>query len=318
MKCSSVQKELLAWKIDHKEDGIPGYLKSHLETCPGCRQEWNAIRGWIQALRPQEEEWVPEEGFFDRLVEQAMREKRRALLTDSTRQELALDSHGFFSIFNRRVSWMIPAMALVLVALIPAALWIQKSFNTIGEIQYSSGHVIAMAGTLLDTRRGEPIPRNTTVQTPQYAKGIIQLKSGVEICVDQQSRLTLIDPRTVRMDRGNAYFDIPPQEKSFQVILPSGEVQVLGTAFAISIAEDGSVVTVTRGKVRVTQGRRAVQVNAGMEGVVRPSGRPEIREAQRMEQTLRWVSKIREQRNQDELRYYYPSLAVPTPVEGAR
>ena len=55
-----------------------------------------------------------------------------------------------------------------------------------------------------------------------------------------------------------------------------------------------------------------------MEGVVRPSGRPEIREAQRMEQTLRWVSKIREQRNQDELRYYYPSLVVPTPVEGAR
>ncbi|MFB3788478.1 MAG: FecR domain-containing protein [bacterium] len=318
MKCSSVQKELLAWKIDHKGAGVPEYLKSHLETCPACRKEWSAIQGWVQALQPQEEAWTPEEGFFDRLVEQAMREKRRASLTDSTRQELALDSFGVFSLFHRRISWMVPALALFLVVLVPAGLWIQKSFHTIGEIQYTSGHVIAMADTLLDTRRGESIPRNTTVQTPQYAKGIVQLKNGVEICVEQQSRLTLLDPRTVRMDRGTAYFDIPPQEKSFQVILPSGEVQVLGTAFAISIAEDGSVVTVTRGKVRVSSGARAIQVDAGKEGVVRPSGRPEIREAQRLAQTMRWVSQIREQRNQEELRYYYPSLAVPTPLEGAR
>jgi len=318
MKCSSVQKELLAWTIDHKGTGAPEYLKKHLDTCEACRKEWNAIQGWVQALQPQEEEWTPEEGFYERLVEQAMREKRRALLTESTRQELALDSPGVFPLFNRRISWMVPAFALFLVMVIPAAIWFQKSFNTIGEIQYTSGPVIAMADSLLNTRRGERLPRNTTLQTPQYARGIVQLKNGVEICLDQQSRLTLADPRTVQMDRGTAYFDIPPQEKSFRVILPSGEIQVLGTAFAVTITENESVVTVTRGKVRVTEGGRSIQVASGMEGVIRPAVKPEIREARRLEQTVRWVSRIREQRNQDELRYYYPSLAAPTPTQRAQ
>ncbi|MGC9330235.1 MAG: FecR domain-containing protein, partial [Candidatus Hinthialibacter sp.] len=154
------------------------------------------------------------------------------------------------------------------------------------------------------------------VQTPQHAESIILLESGAEVCIAPLSRVTFLDGKTVRLDHGRAYFDIAKQESGFHVVLPHGAVKVLGTAFHISVAQGRSTVIVTRGVVQVFNANAAEKVFSGMESVIAPSLRPSApRPSTRILAQTRWVNQVRENRNQEELRKYYPSLAAPKPKE---
>ncbi len=319
MRCSSILQELTNWAIDRGDTALPERLETHLRDCARCREEWKSIRQWTELLRPsQEETWQPEEGFFERLTEQAMLEKRRAAITESTRRDLALDGTGWIAIMQQPLYRWLPSLAIFLLIAIPLGLWLFRMQNTIGEFDFSSGQVIAQARQPLDPRKGMTIKRNTSVQTPQNAESIIRLYSGSEICVASLSRVTFIDKRTVRVDHGKAYFDISKQKSGFIVQLPQGEVKVLGTAFLVSIAQGKATVTVTRGTVQVMNGNASVQVESGMESIVASNQRPTIPRAvqpQKMNAATRWISQIWDLRNQEELRKYYPSLAAPTPKE---
>ncbi|MBN2327444.1 MAG: FecR domain-containing protein [Candidatus Omnitrophica bacterium] len=316
MKCSSVIQELIDWAIDRPDSRLPERLQNHLNDCLRCRSEWESIQGWTQLLRPTEESWKPEEGYYERLTEQAMREKRRAVLTRDIRRDLALDASGWFSLFQRPAYRWAPTLAVLLLIVLPCGWWIQYSIDVIGQFDYSSGQVMAMADKPLDPRKGMHIRRSTTVQTPQNSESIVLLESGAEICIAPLSRVTFLDEKTVRLDHGRAYFDIAKQESGFQVLLPQGAVKVLGTAFHISVAQGRSAVIVTRGVVQVSNANAAEKVFSGMECNIAPSLRPSTpKPSTRILAQTRWVNQVREDRNQEELRKYYPSLAAPKPKE---
>lgn len=316
MKCSSLLQELTNWAIDRPDAALPERLQRHIYECSRCRSEWESIRAWRQLLRAEEEIWQPEEGFFERLTDQAMLEKRRAALTESTRRDLALDGSGWWAVFQKPAYRWAPSLAIFLLIVLPLSYWTYFSFDTIGRFDFSSGQVIAQADRPLDPRKGMTIQRNTVVQTPQNAESIVLLKSGAEVSVAPLSRVTFIDRRTVRVDRGKAFFDLPKQKGGFVVQLPQGEARVLGTAFEVSVSPERSTVTVARGVVQVSNVDASVRVERDMESVVALGQRPAVpRKTQRLAQIAAWVSTIQEQRNQEELRKYYPSLAAPTPKE---
>lgn len=316
MRCSSILQELTNWAIDRPDTALPERLHAHIQECAHCRSEWESIRGWTQLLRPEEESWQPEEGFFDHLTEQAMREKRRAALTESTRRDLALDGSGWFAIFQKPVYRWLPSLAVLLLIALPLGYWIHHSLETIGQFDFSSGQVIAQADRPLDPREGMAIQRNTIVQTLQDSESIVLLESGAEICVAPLSRVTFVDKHSVRVDHGKAYFDISRQKSGFTVMLPQGEARVLGTAFEISVARGQATVTVARGVVQVSNNGASVRVEKDMESIVVLGQRPAVpQRTQRLPQIAAWVNRMQEQRNQEELRKYYPSLAAPTPKE---
>lgn len=81
----------------------------------------------------------------------------------------------------------------------------------------------------------------------------IKLAPGTAFDVDLKA-----DRRTVRLARGEAYFDVAHDaSRPFIVETGHGRVQVLGTAFAVrKDDDDAATVTVTRGRVSVTNGQR--------------------------------------------------------------
>lgn len=314
MKCTELHKDLLTWSIDHRGGEIPERYKAHIETCESCRAEWQSLRKWVQALQPQNE-WTPDEGFFDRLVENGLREKRRAALTESTRRDLALDTTGFFSIFQQSGYRFVPAMVAIVLVLAPVVFFVHQSITTIGEFNFTSGNVIAQANTPLQTRKGDPIRKGTTLQTPSDSESIVHLESGAEVCIAPLSRLTFIDERTVRVDVGSVYFDMPKQKSGFEVQVPNGTVRVLGTAFGVEINKENNTITVTRGLVEVTNQLATVHVQPGNESVLVHNKPPSVAKATRIRQTVHWVADLRDRQILEELRTYYPSLAAPTPRE---
>lgn len=82
----------------------------------------------------------------------------------------------------------------------------------------------------------------------------IQLSDGSSVLLDADSALDVdfsTTERRVRLLRGNAFFDITRSNAPFIVQAGSGEVRVLGTAFAVQLLESGGSVTLERGHVEV-------------------------------------------------------------------
>lgn len=91
----------------------------------------------------------------------------------------------------------------------------------------------------------------------------ILLQDGSRVLLDADSAMDVgfgDAVRYVHLLRGNAFFDITPSSDPFIVKAGTGEVRVLGTAFAVRLSQDGGVVTLERGKVEVSTEARPASV----------------------------------------------------------
>ncbi len=311
MRCKVILSELLALTIDGKSDAIPEAYQNHLDTCEECRKEWRKIQGWVEALQP-EEEWIPDEKFYDRLVETAVRESHRAALTESTRLDLQLESSSWKNIFYRPLS--IPRFALgalLVVVLLPALWFSYHEMQTVGNFDYHSGAVIAFGAAPVHLEKGAEITKQTSIQTARDAESILNLEGGAEISIGSQSDVVIENARTVRINRGRVFFNIAKGKGKFRALLPEGEALVLGTSFAVDVEQGQSVVTVLEGLVQVSNGNQQTLVKPGFEGILKHQSCPIAQQAQRIKATARWISALKIRRNKEELRTYFPSLAAP-------
>ncbi|RJP30157.1 MAG: hypothetical protein C4527_10075 [Candidatus Omnitrophota bacterium] len=316
MKCRDVKKELPTLIADGRQNSLPEPCAAHLQTCDSCRNEWKRLTGWGRMLASKEK-WTPEEGFFERLVETGMREKRRAVLTESVAREMDAQPFNLLEFLRRplHLPRMVPATLLITVFLIPIYFFISQQWNTIGNFDYAFGSVFAHSTSRMDADKGNAIVKGTGIQTAQGAESIVKLKGGTEILISSLSRIAIDDARTVHLEHGKAFFDVLKGQGQFKIHVPDGEILVLGTAFAVEVNPEGTIVTVTRGSVQISGANQSQKINGGYEGILRRNTPPVMREAQLLQQTHRWVGSLRNRRSEEELLKYYPSLAVkPTPV----
>lgn len=313
MNRETTQMELLAWRIDHPNRPLPKSLQKAVDNDPALLEEWRNIQGWANLLNAPDP-WIPPEGFFERVAETAMREKRRAALTEPTRRELLLDPYQWGDLFSG-VWARSYAMAAALLLLLTPVFWTgYHSYQTQGTIRFAEGHVIEVSGSSSPLRRDDRVRRGASIQTAANGQAILRLKGGVEACLDSRTQLTFHDSRTVELHRGRAHFDVAPSAKGFRVQTTEGEVMVLGTAFTVEAGENGSRVLVSRGRVRVAGVDRSIEVEQGHEGILNSSGAAHLTEARNLLQRTRWVTVLQEKSDYQELHLYYPSLAGPTPA----
>jgi len=121
------------------------------------------------------------------------------------------------------------------------------------------------------------------VRTDRYTRARLALSDGSSLVLDRNTELTLDSgaSRRLRLDRGVVLADVAHLEKGPRATLatPEGVVEVLGTKFVLTAAEDSTHVDVLRGVVRLaSSGGAAAEVRAGQEarldrgaGVVRVS-----------------------------------------------
>lgn len=310
MRCATVKKELLTYAIDRKDQGLPAGHQSHIDQCSSCRQAWDRLQRWA-ALLQKEDQWQPSEDFYRDIAAAAMHEKQRAALTESTRRDLFLDTSGFFSFLHMPLNRWAYMTIFLLVFMVPGLYWGYDSYDTIGQCDFVDGQVLRHSDTLAEIAKTDTIHRGDTIQTALESRSIVHLEGHSEVLVGARSRLVFIGPRTVKLELGRAYFDIHPGRKDFEVLTPNGEVMVLGTAFAVEVEARQTRVTVTRGVVQVSSQDQKAKVTSGRESVLARQAPPVLRDAQRIQSTIRWVENLREERNEEELRMYYPSLAAP-------
>lgn len=117
------------------------------------------------------------------------------------------------------------------------------------------------------------------------------LPDGSILYVDRGTKATITGNRAVTVERGNVYVEVAPSDaERFTVATPTREVVAHGTRFEVQVAEQGTGVVVTQGKVKVA-GLNDLLV-AGQRLVL---GKDAVEPAPRASHLLDWTQDLMEQ-----------------------
>jgi ferric-dicitrate binding protein FerR (iron transport regulator) len=123
-------------------------------------------------------------------------------------------------------------------------------------------------------RGGATLPTGATLSTGEGGRAALWLEARqAELRLDQNSRLRLVSPDTVELERGALYFDASahPLEgepaPAFQVLTPWGTARDIGTQFEVRLQEEALRIRVREGAVllELPRGEGTHRADAGVE-----------------------------------------------------
>lgn len=128
----------------------------------------------------------------------------------------------------------------------------------------------AGASSWEDLRERAAIAPGSALRTDPRTRARVELSDGTVLVLDRATEVRL-DPhaaRTASLVNGSVVADVAHTDAPARIKTSSGDVEVLGTRFALTATEDRTSVRVTRGAVRLADARGSVEVKAGQEGTV--------------------------------------------------
>ncbi|HSN25553.1 MAG TPA: FecR domain-containing protein, partial [Kofleriaceae bacterium] len=118
----------------------------------------------------------------------------------------------------------------------------------------------------------EAVPAGAKIKTDERTRTSIDLADGTHLVLDHQTVVAFDakEPRRVRLESGRIVADFAHVEgRPAQVATSQGTIDVVGTRFSVTAADDLTAVQVVRGKVVLTAaGGARDEVHAGEEGLI--------------------------------------------------
>jgi len=158
-------------------------------------------------------------------------------------------------------------------AAVAAAVTLMVVFGGIGE-DGGDGQV-TLAGTWV-LEHGDAIARGTPIRIPDDDRAELVLPDGTTIWAGPGTRMSVEgeDGSRLRVESGSILARVVKHEpaRRFEVLSPEATVQVLGTVFAVDVADERTVVRLHEGEVRLLCSDRTVTMQPGHQVVASASG----------------------------------------------
>jgi hypothetical protein len=138
---------------------------------------------------------------------------------------------------------------------------------------------------------GSRVAAGASVSTDALTRVHVTLSDGTVFVLDRSTELELGPDRGRRatLRRGMLVADVAPSQTPVVLALPRGQVEVLGTKFAVTTAADWSTVDVSRGAVRLVDDREhSVTLRAGEQGRLEAGLPPYATAASAMAEAFAW------------------------------
>ncbi len=120
-------------------------------------------------------------------------------------------------------------------------------------------------------KEGDELGGGGKLVTDSKTRARLMMDDGTEMLVERDTELSVDDAsRTMRVVRGTVLCDVAHVDGAplAHLLLPTGDVHVLGTKLLVTALADRSNVEVLRGDVEVQSGTHKASVHAGEEAVV--------------------------------------------------
>ncbi|MEK6260894.1 MAG: VIT domain-containing protein [Planctomycetota bacterium] len=133
-----------------------------------------------------------------------------------------------------------------------------------------------------------------TLTTGLREKRRVTLPDGSVLSINEQSRVTIVSERRVKLLAGEVFVEVVPCESSerFVVETPHRTVTALGTKFVVKAQDRATNVVVTQGKVRVSGVDEAVSAGQELIADLTESNSAELRPAKRSAYVVEWVKDL--------------------------
>jgi len=148
------------------------------------------------------------------------------------------------------------------------------------------------AGDFVPMTEGAEVGPGATVRTDDRSRVELILSDGTRLVLDHGTELALgaDAPRQLTLSRGELVADVAHLEEGprARIDTPHGTIEVIGTKFLLTAAEEASTVRVTRGSVMAHAGGGAsADILAGEEGVLE-GGTVTVTPAMEIAKALSW------------------------------
>ena len=166
-------------------------------------------------------------------------------------------------------------------------LWIAASGTgaapaAVGTLVVATGEVRERAGWLSGWRTmdgGDVVLAGRTLETGTGGRAAIALPDGVSVRIDSGSRVALVGPDALRLERGTLYVDSGPgvaRLANLRIETPAGSVRHVGTQYELRLLDTGVQLRVREGRVEFRSPGGAVeQGQSGEQLVIFGDGRVE-------------------------------------------
>jgi len=140
--------------------------------------------------------------------------------------------------------------------------------------------------------KGATIAPGVRLRTDELTRAFLDLSDGSRLALDRSTEIVFgAGGRRAQLVRGAIAADVAHLASSgtARIDLPQGRAEVLGTKFALRADDEWTSVDVSRGAVRLEDGRaRSVTVRAGEEGRIFTELPPDVGAAPDLGGTLVW------------------------------
>lgn len=180
---------------------------------------------------------------------------------------------------SQRRTWYAIAASVTVAAL---ALWVGREYfmssgplvasvsRSIGTVQSRDGFLSSWHTATSGARIGEEL------QTGADGRVALQLRDGVSLRLDHDTRITFVDAGRIDVTSGAVYVDAgptPTTSEHLKLGTPAGVVQHVGTQYEARIVQSGTRLSVREGRVDVTPVRGNAQTaSVGEQLLVSSSG----------------------------------------------
>ncbi|MHC4777004.1 MAG: zf-HC2 domain-containing protein [Planctomycetota bacterium] len=244
MDCREAIDDLMALAQGELGPSRADTLRTHLESCPHCREEEESIRRTLEMTGlVRNVEMAPPPGLFDRISEQ-IDEKPKAP-----------SPLPIFPAAPKKVQlpW-VAAAALLLSCAAALALFIDPVAKSPApeapaRLAFVRGeaHAIVNGGELAAVSPGESLPVGAELRVEGLAR--VDLPGGIKLALDDGA-IRVRSSEIVHMN--GALAASVTHGCPFSVVTPHGSVRVTGTWFFLDVSAGGTAVQVERGAVEVS------------------------------------------------------------------
>jgi ferric-dicitrate binding protein FerR (iron transport regulator)/tetratricopeptide (TPR) repeat protein len=134
------------------------------------------------------------------------------------------------------------------------------------------------------------VPAGSALRTDARTRARVSLADGTVLVLDRATELRFDGraPRTASLVAGNVVADVAHTDTTARLKTAAGDIEVLGTRFALTATADRTAVRVTRGAVRLRVEQGDVEVKAGQEGTVDTGAAPVVAPAVDLASSFAW------------------------------
>jgi ferric-dicitrate binding protein FerR (iron transport regulator) len=195
---------------------------------------------------------------------------------------------------QQRLQWVAvlgAAAAVVLVALVPRlAPRLEGGRGATAELVHG-GVCYGIQARLVPLSTGAEVELGSMVETTESGRAALRLCGGASVRLDTDTRVALVEPNRLRLEKGAAYVDSAPGSGASRVTIETalGLVREEGTQFEVRVDRERLTVRVREGRAVLSSGGSEKAIPAGHEGSLAADGSLTLRSLAPTDEAWFWL-----------------------------